>query len=114
MKTSGDPIQHQSKKDSSDILREFIDIFTAKGWLNRTLRVRHRDRRYRICCNENEFLVYRINDSPGVSHGFPGWPVCRVSSQHVIDESAASPFPSKEPGVDDWLRCVTEGDFELL
>ena len=114
MKTPGDLIQDYSQKEPSDILREFVDVFEAKGWLNRTLRIRRRDRRYRICCTEKEFLAYRINDNPGVSHGFPGWPVCRVSSHQMIDESAASPFPSKEPGVYEWLHYVTEGDFELL
>ncbi len=114
MKRPGDPIHRYCQKDPSDTLRDFVDIFTAKGWLNRTLRIRHRDKKYRICCSENEFLAYRINDSPGVSHGFPGWPVCRVSCRQIVDESAASPFPSKEPGVDDWLRGVAEGTFELL
>jgi hypothetical protein len=114
MKTRGNSIQDCSQKDPSDILREFIDVFAAKGWLNRTLRIRHRDRRYRICCSENEFFAYRINDSPGVSHGFPGWPVCRVTPDRMVEDSAMSGFPSKEPGVHEWLRCVTEGDFELL
>ena len=95
-------------------MREFIVVFTSKGWLNQTLRIKHREKRYRICCSETEFLAYRINDHGGVPPGFPGWPVCIVTPDRMIEDSAMAPFPSTEPDIYDWLRCVTEEDFELL
>jgi len=102
------------ERKPDDILREFIAIFTSRGWLNQTLRIKRRDRRYRICCNETEFFVYRINDYGGVSPGFPGWPVCMVTPYQMIEGSAMSAFPSTEPGVYQWLSWMMEDDFELL
>ena len=107
-------MQNPSERKPNDILREFIGVFANKGWLNQTLRIKRREKRYRICCSETEFFVYRINDHGGVPPGFPGWPVCIVTPDRMIEDSAMSPFRSMEPDVGDWLRCLTEGDFELL
>ena len=105
---------HNPKREPDNILRDFIGIFTSRGWLNQTLRIKRRERRYRICCSETEFFVYRINDYGGISPGFPGWPVCMVTPYQMIEDSAMSAFPSTEPRVYEWLRCMMEGDFELL
>ena len=102
------------KREPTVLLREFITLFESKGWLNRTLRLRHNSRRYRIFCSEMEFLAYRINDHSGIPPGFPGWPVCLVTEDQVIDDSTHSQFPSAEPGAHDWLRCIAEGDFEFI
>ena len=101
-------------KDPTDVLQKFVGVFASKGWLNQTLRIRHRDRRYRICCSEKEFLAYRINDCCGVLPGFAGWPVCIVTPDHIIEDSDMSAFSSTEPSTHDWLRCIAEGDFELI
>src|SRR5574340_1556958 len=98
----------------SDILNLFVGLFTGRGWLNQTLRIRHAQKRYRICCSEKEFFVYRINDHGGVSPGFPGWPVCIVTPDRVIEDSLLCPSPSREPSVREWLRCIADRDFELL
>jgi hypothetical protein len=106
--------QDPQEKKPTDVLREFVGIFQSKGWLNQTLRIKRRDRRYRICCTEMEFLAYRINDHCSVLPGFPGWSVCIVNHDQIVEDSHMSAFPSSEPSAVDWLRCVTEGDFELL
>ncbi len=98
----------------SDVLEMFVGLFASKGWLNQTLRIRHAQKRYRICCSEKEFFAYRINDHGGVSPGFAGWPVCIVTSDRVIEDSDMSAFTSVEPSVSDWLRCMADADFELL
>jgi hypothetical protein len=97
-----------------DVLESLVGIFEAKGWLDQTLRIRHRDRRYRISCNRKKFLAYRINDNCHVRHGFPGWPVCIITIDKIIDDSAMSRFPSDEPSARDWLHCINDGDFELI
>jgi hypothetical protein len=114
MKPENKPFQNPGEKKPNDILQDFVSVFTNKGWLNRTLRIKRCERRYRICCNESEFFAYRINDHGGVPPGFPGWPVCIVTPRQIIEDSKVSPFPSTEPGVYDWLRCMAEDDFELL
>ncbi len=101
-------------KRPPDVLQKFVGIFEEKGWLNQTLRIKHRDRRYRICCTEREFLAYRINDHCSVLPGFPGWSVCIVNHEQIVEDSDMSAFSSSEPSAHEWLRCITEEDFELI
>ena len=101
-------------EDPADVLQAFVRVFADKGWLNRTLRIRHRDRRYRISCSEEEFSAYRINDYCGVLPGYAGWPVCIVTPDQIIEDSDLSAFASTEPSIHDWLCCIAEGDFELI
>ena len=97
-----------------DILKEFVGVFARKGWLNHSLRIMHREKRYRIFCSESEFIAHRINDTCGVSWGFPCWAVCIVTPDQIIEDSDLSGFASIEPGVHDWLRYIAEGDFQIL
>jgi hypothetical protein len=102
------------EKKPMDVLQKFVGIFESKGWLNQTLRIKHCDKRYRICCSEGEFLAYRINDHCNVLPGFPGWSVCIVTHDQIVEDSDMSAFSSSEPSAHDWLRCIAEGDFELI
>jgi len=102
------------EKRPTDVLQKFVGIFESKGWLNQTLRIKHRDRRYRICCTEREFLAYRINDHCSVLPGFPGWSVCIVTHDQIVEDSDMSAFSSSEPNAHEWLRCIAEEDFELI
>ena len=114
MKENRLQFQDSSENDATAVFQQFVSLFESKGWLNQTLRVRYRDRRYRICCNAVEFFVYRINDHRGASHGHPGWPVCIVSPHQIIEDSNMSVFESTEPTAQGWFRCLAEGDFEPL
>jgi hypothetical protein len=97
-----------------DVLQTFIGLFERKGWLNQTIRIRRRERRYRISCTEMGFIAYRINDHCGVSPGFPGWPVCFVTQEQIMDDADMSRFTSTEPSVQDWLRFIMDDDLELI
>ena len=101
-------------KDPQEVLETFIRLFAQKGWLNQTLRIQHRDRRYRIGCSEKKFFAYRINDQFGLYWGFPGWLVCMVTPEEVLAGSEGGPLDSTELGLEDWFRCLEEGDFEIL
>jgi hypothetical protein len=114
MKTGNPPFRDPGEKKPMDVLREFVGVFMSKGWLNRELRIKHRDRRYRIFCSERKFFVYRINDNCGVSWGFPGWPECIVTHEHIIDASARDACESTGPSAEDWLRCIAGDDFEII
>jgi len=114
MKRADTPVPKAAKGEPVAVLQKFVDIFVGKGCLNRTLRIKHRDKKYRIFCSESKFFAYQINDNYGVSWGFPGWPVCIVTSEQILDDSNMSAFASTEPNVDDWLRCLADDDFELI
>jgi len=106
--------EQKGEKKPMDVFHQLIDAFTHKGWLNQTIRIRHRDRKYRVFCSGREFLAYRINEHCGVSHGFPGWIVCSVTNDKVIDDSMMSHFESTEPSAHEWLNCIADDDFELI
>jgi len=115
MKSGNTPFRDTAEeKKPMDILHKLIDAFVNKGWLKQTIRIRHRDRKYRVFCSEREFFAYRINDHCGVSPGFPGWLVCIVTNDKIIDDSIMSNFASTEPSAHDWLHCIADGDFELI
>jgi len=105
-----DPVE----KKPTEVLQRFVDVFVSKGRLNQTLRIKHRGRRYRIFCSERKFFAYQINDHYGVSWGFPGWPVCIVTPDQIIDDPEMSACQSTEPSVHDWLRCIADDDFEII
>ncbi|MRR14341.1 hypothetical protein EG833_02705 [archaeon] len=97
-----------------DVLQQFVGIFSSRGWLNRNLRLEHGNRRYRIFCSEEEFLAYRINDNCSVSPGAPGWPVCMVTRDRIMEDSHLSGFASTEPSAYEWLQDITKEKIELI
>ena len=114
MKAKNPPLQNTREKRPTDVLQEFVVLFGNKGWLNRELRIRHRDGRYRIFCSERKFFAYRINDNYKGSWGFPGWPVCIVTHDQIIEDAQTPAFESTGPGAQGWLRCILEDDFDLI
>ena len=97
-----------------DVLQNFVTVFAGRGLLEQTVRIRYRDRKYRVFCSDSEFFAYRINDNYGISPGFPGWPVCHVTHEGIIEDSEIAEFASGEPSVGDWLHCIAAEDFELI
>jgi len=114
MKEGSTPIDDLADRKPIDFLRRFVGIFEKKGWLNQGIRIMRRDRSYRIYCSESNFLAYRINDNFGLSWGFPGWFVCVVTEDRIVEASSMCAFPSDEPSSQDWLCCLADGDFEII
>jgi hypothetical protein len=114
MKGKKSSLRNPSPKRPVEVLEKFIGLFSSKGWLNQSLRIRYRDRRYRVSCSEMEFLAYRINDYCGVSPGFPGWLVGLVTQEDMLEDSDLSELESTEPSLQDWFQCFRKGDFELI
>ncbi|MBI4332071.1 MAG: hypothetical protein HY673_12385 [Chloroflexi bacterium] len=98
----------------TEVLQQFVGVFASRGMLNKTVRIKHRSRSYRISCSDRQFMAYRINDSCSSSHGVPGWGVCIVDHNQIIEDRAMSAFPSSEPSAGDWLLCIANGDFEVI
>ena len=114
MITTNKPLSDHGEIKSQEVLQNLVGVFESNGWLNQTLRIKRRNRRYRIFCSRKKFLAYRINDNCHVRHGFPGWPVCIITVDQIIDDSKMSRFPSTEPSAHEWLRCIHDGDFDLI
>lgn len=114
MEAGNIPFKYTAKMRPLEVLQQFVGVFANKGWLNQTLRIKHRDGRYSISCSEKEFIAYRINDNCHISPGFPGWPVCIIDPDRIIEDSEMSEFVSNEPSVHGWLRCIANSDFEII
>lgn len=111
---NGKDYQVPAVKQAADMLQDFVAIFKSRGWLNQAIRIKHRENKYRISCSETGFIAYRVNDYLHVSPGIPGWPVCFVASDRIVNDSEMSKFESTEPSAHDWLRCIASGDLELI
>jgi hypothetical protein len=105
--------RYPSRTRPSEVLQQFVELFNRKGWLNQTIRIQRAERKYKILCTPDGFMAYRINDNWGNSGGFPGWAVCIVDQNQIIEDLSLTAFPS-EPGVLDWLGCLSSGDFKEL
>ena len=114
MKTKQKSSRNPIPSKPPEVLEEFIGVFVGKGWLNQTIRIRRRERRYRLSCSETGFIAYRINDHSGVSPGIPGWPVCFVTPEQIMDDSDMTGLTSTEPSAHDWLRFIMDDDLELM
>ncbi len=106
--------EYTEEMQPGDILQKFIDIFSNKGWLNQTIRIKHRNRKYSVLCSEKTFIAYRINDNWGVPPGIPGWPVCIIDQDQIVEDAGLPASIRKEPDAYDWLCCIADGDFEMI
>jgi hypothetical protein len=113
VKAGDGPLTCNRKQAAAEVLRQFICFFEGKGWLNRTISVRSGDARYRLFCSESRFFAYRMNDSWGIPPGVPGWPVCMVTHDRVFHDAETCAFPTEEPDIHEWLRRLTDNDFEV-
>ena len=108
------PRQYPGSDNPIDVLRQFAGIFRDRGWLNNEFRIRYRDKRYWVSCNEERFFAYRINENCGLSPGVPGWPVCMVCQDYLFDESGISDLTPTRLSTQDWLSIMANNDFELI
>jgi hypothetical protein len=108
------PFEPAGKMQPADVLKQLGDVFKNKGWMNQIVRIRYRDKKYRLLCNEKTFIAYRINENYGIAPGMPGWAVCFVDCNQVL-EDARMPNPvDDEPCVQDWLQCLSQDEFEII
>lgn len=113
MKTGQGRSKCDERHTAAEALEQFIGLFESKGWLNRFVVIKSGDARYRLFCSESAFLVYRMNESWGVSPGVPGWPVCMVTRDRLFHDGSTCAFATEEPETREWLRLLAENDFEV-
>jgi hypothetical protein len=104
-------VQEQSTRE---VLQQLIEIFTSKGWLNKNLKIKYQDKRYRISCNKERFFAYQINENCGLGPGVPGWPVCIIEKDYIYDESGILDFTSTALTIHDWQNIIAAENFEVI
>ncbi len=114
MNSNPAPSDKATAGNPAEVLQQLSRIFADKGWLNQSVRIKYGDKRYRIFCDGNDFVAYRINDRWGDSPGTPGWPVCIVKQDQIIENSQMSSQAPAEPSARDWLNCLISGNIEVI
>jgi hypothetical protein len=93
-------------------LRRIQVFFRERGVLGKTLTLSHRGQKYLAHCDAEAFAVYRLLANSHLPPGKPGWPVCLVTAESVIDETSPPHLEGDEfstgLALADWLRLIDE------
>jgi len=114
MDSSGFNIRDFSKMSFNGVMDTFVDLFKSYKMLDQTVKVEHRNREYKIFCNEDKFFAYRINQHPGISPGIPGWTTCIATRDQIIDSKSTGNFDNGESSVHEWLTAIANGDIKRI
>jgi hypothetical protein len=94
----------------AELLGRIQARFRARGCFGATLTLDHQGEKYLVRCDDLAFAVYRLVDDCHVSPGRPGWPVCLVTAETVVDETSPPHLPEDEftsgLGLQEWLRLI--------
>ena len=100
------------KIPSTRVLAHIQKLFKKWGIYNRKLTLRHEGEEYAFSCRDEAFVVYRLVPEGGKPPGPPGWPVCLVTAEGVIDE-CSPPYHDQDYfashlGLADWLTIIQQ------
>jgi hypothetical protein len=77
-----------SEISPAELLGRIQARFRELGLFGSTLTLTHNGENYLAACDDRAFAVYRLVDRCHVPPGRPGWPVCLVTAQTVVDETS--------------------------
>jgi len=110
------PTSISLENSPAKLLHDIQERFREWGLFEQTLTLSHRGHQYLARCDEHAFSVYRLLDKGHLPPGQPGWPVCLVTAEAVIDETCPPYHPEDEfssgLGLQDWLQLI-EQEFGL-
>lgn len=99
-----------SETRPAELLGRIQDLFRELGVFDQTLTLTHRGRKYLARCDAHAFTVYRLIDNCHIPPGDPGWPVCLVTEDAVIDETSPPQTGQDEfasgLALADWLNLI--------
>jgi hypothetical protein len=94
----------------AELLRRIQARFQELGLFGRTLTLTYGGEKYLASCDSQAFAVYRLVSHCHLPPGRPGWPVCLVTAETVVDETSPPEAPADEfasglslPG---WLALI--------
>jgi hypothetical protein len=105
---------HGSEISPAELLGRIQARFRERGCFGATLTLDHQGEKYLVRCDDLSFAVYRLVENCHVSPGRPGWPVCLVTAETVVDETSPPRLPEDEfasgLGLNEWLELIESAD----
>lgn len=102
--------QPTSQLSSVELLRRIQARFRELGIFGSPLTLAHEGEKYLVSCDDQAFTVYRLVEKCHVPPGHPGWPVCLVTAEAVVDETSPPHLPEDEfasgLNLKDWLELI--------
>lgn len=97
-------------RSPSKIFSKLRELFDGMGLMNQEITIEVSGRNYKIKCDQDSFMVYRLHNNVGPRSHVPGWPVCLVNQDTIFEECSSA------DGVDDYFSCglTIERWIELL
>jgi hypothetical protein len=104
------PISVTSETSPAELLRRIQARFRELGLFGSPLTLTHKGEKYLAACDDRVFAVYRLLDQGHVPPGRPGWPVCLVTAEVVVDETSPPHLADDEfasgLGLEEWLQLI--------
>ena len=85
-----------SQPSPAELLCRIQARFRELGLFGSPLTLTHNGKKYLVNCDDRVFAVYRLVEKCHVSPGRPGWPVCLVTAEVVVDETSPPYLPEDE------------------
>jgi hypothetical protein len=105
--TAADRITEESP---AELLRRIQARFQELGLFGRTLTLTYGGEKYLVSCDPQAFAVYRLVEKCHMPPGHPGWPVCLVTEEIVVDETSPPHLPEDEFAsgltLKEWLNLI--------
>lgn len=85
-------------------------LFKKLGLFEKKLTLSHQGHKYLARCDAHSFTVYRLIDKCHLPPGEPGWPVCLVTPDSIIDETSPPHLEQDDFSsgltLSDWLQLI--------
>ena len=93
-----------------DLLARIRELFTRLEIYGRPISLEYGGAVYRVSCDEESFMVYRVNTHTHLRHHVPGWPVCLVNSDTIFEEHCSPDLSDDHcaagADIDKWLEII--------
>jgi hypothetical protein len=98
----------------AELLGRIQVLFRELGRFGAPLTLTHNGEKYLAACDDRSFAVYRLLEQGHVAPGRPGWPVCLVTAEAVVDETSPPQMPEDEfasgLSLNGWLDLIESLD----
>ena len=102
--------EHGSENSPAELLGRIQARFRELGIFGSPLTLTHNGEKYLATCDDRVFAVYRLVEHCHVPPGHPGWPVCLVTAEAVVDETSPPQMPEDEfasgLSLEEWLQLI--------